>query len=92
MKLRIFQVFFAFDALVCAVILFFALTGSMSSFNIEIWIAILFGLTVIMAGGYWLKQAGHMILGIVLLSVLVIPSILFVVFILLFIVTDTQWR
>ena len=92
MKLRFFWVFFCIDALICAITLFFALTGSMSSFNIGIWIGILAVLTVIMVGSFWLKEAAHPILGTMLLLVLAIPGILYAVFILLVIVTKTPWN
>ena len=66
--------------------------GSVSSFNIGIWIAIFAALGVVIGGGFWLKTLGFPVLATVLLLVLAIPSLLCVLFIVLLVVTGTSWN
>jgi hypothetical protein len=84
------------DAFICTIIVvFFVLglvNGSVSSFNIGIWIAILAALTVIMGGSLWLKMHGYPVFGTILLLVLAIPGFLYGLFLLLTIVTKTSWN
>jgi hypothetical protein len=94
-KLWLFWLFWGVDALICAIaVLFFLLglaNGSVSSFNIGIWIAIWAALAVILGGSLWLKTAGRPVLGTLLLLVLALPSLLYGLIILLFAVTKTKW-
>jgi hypothetical protein len=96
LKLWLFWVFWGIDALICAIAgVFFLLgltNGSVSSFNIGIWIAIWAALAVILAGSLWLKAAGHPVIGTVLLLVLAIPGICYGLFVFLFTVTKSTWN
>ena len=96
MKLWLFWLFWGMDALICPiVVIFFSLglaNGSVSSFNVGIWIAILVALAVILADGLWLKAAGHPILGTLLLLILAIPGLLYGLFLFLVAVTKTRWN
>ena len=96
MKLWFFWIFWGIDALICTIVfVFFQLglaDGSASSFNFGIWIAIWGALTVIIAGSLWLKTVGHPVLGTLLLLVLAVPGILYGLFIIVMIVTQTQWK
>ena len=91
MKLKLFWVCWSLDALICLIIaVFFVLgliDGSVSSFNIGIWIAIFAAVGVVIGGGFWLKTLGFPVLATVLLLVLAIPSLLCVVFIVLLVAT-----
>ena len=82
--------------MICAVIMVFfflgMVNGSVSSFNIGIWIVILAALAVIIAGSLWLKAVGHPGFGTMLLLVLAIPGLLYGLFILLVAVTKTPWN
>jgi len=84
------------DALICAIILVFfflgMVNGSVSSFNIGIWISILAALAVILGGSLLLKIFGYPVLGKILLPVLAIPGLLYGLFIFLTIVTKTSWN
>ena len=84
------------DALICGIIVVFfflgMVNGSVSSFNIGIWIPILAALVVILGGSLWLKKLGYPVLGTILLLVLAIPGLLYGLFIFLTIVTKTSWN
>ena len=96
MKLRLFWMLWGFGALICTVILVFfflgMVNGSVSSFNIGIWIGILAALTVILGGSLWLKKLGYPVLGTILLLVLAIPGLLYGLFIFLILVTKPSWN
>jgi hypothetical protein len=95
-KLRLFWVCWSIDALICLVIgVFFVLGGlggSISSFNIGIWIAIGFALLAILGGGLWLKALGFPVFATALLLLLVIPGLLSGLFILLAAFSGTSWN
>lgn len=96
MKLWLFRVSWGIDALVGAIAAVFFFTGladkSVNADNIGIWITAMAAVAAIIGGGLWLKKAGHMVFGILLLLVLAIPSFLYGLFLFLFVVSDTQWR
>ena len=96
LKLWLFWIFWGIDALICTVVVVFFLlgltNGSVSSFNIGIWVAILAALAVIIAGSLWLKGVGHPGFGTMLLLVLAVPGLLYGLFILLVAVTKTPWN
>ena len=96
MKLWLFWVFWGIDAAICTIVAIFFLlglaNGSVSSFNIVLWIAIWATLAVVIAGSLWLKAAGRPVLGTLLLLVLAIPGLLYGLFLLLFVVTKTSWN
>jgi len=91
-----FWVPWAIDALTSAIALFYFLVGfvdgSVSSFNIRIWIAILAALAVVMAGSLWLKAIGHTGLGTMLLLVLAVPAVFYALFLLGVIISESQWN
>ena len=84
------------DALIGAIVVVFfflgLLNGSVSSFNIGIWIVGLVVLTIIIGGGLWLKVVGYPVFAIVLLLVLAIPGLIYGLFILLVMISKTPWR
>jgi len=96
LKLRFFWTFWSIDALLCTIVFIFFIIGlvdgSISSFNIGIWIAIWATLSMIIAGSLLLKAGGYVGFGTLLLSILAIPGILCGLFLFLFIVTDTRWN
>lgn len=96
MKSCVFWAFFAMDALIGAMAVgFFFLglaDGSVSSFNIGVWIAILVVPAAMIGGAFWLKAAGRPILGTILLLVLAAPGILYGVFIVTLLVTNSRWN
>jgi len=96
MKLNLFKIFLSIDALICAIaIIFFfigLIDGSVSSFNIGIWIVIFVVLAAIVFGSLGLKKIGHPVLGIILLSVLAIPGLISGLFLFLFVVSGSSWN
>ena len=95
MRLK-FRVAWAIDAVTGAVLLFFFFRGladgSVSSFNISIWIAILAALAAVVAGSLLLKAKGFPGLGMMLLLVLAVPAVLYALFLLVFIISGSQWN
>jgi len=91
-----FWVTWAIDALTCAIALFSFLVGlsdgSVSSFNVGIWIALLAALGVVMAGSLWLKAIGCPGLGMMLLLVVAVPAVLYALFLLVVILSGSKWN
>ena len=91
-----FRILFAFDAIVAAVILFFFFwgvsDGTVSSFNIGLWLGILAAVGGILAGGYFLNANGNRPLAIILLLVLAIPGLFYALFVLLIILLNPRWN
>ena len=96
MKLRLFWISFSIDALIgaIAIIFFFIglIDGSVSSFNIEIWIIIFVVLAAIIFGSLGMKSLGYPLLATILLLVLAVPGLLSGLFLFLLIVTDASWN
>ncbi len=76
-----FWILWGFDALIALIFIGFFLVGladgSVSSFNIMLWLGILAGLAAVLLGSLYFKQ--HNLLGLAksLLSVLAVPGFLF---------------
>jgi hypothetical protein len=66
--------------------------GSVSAFNMGIWIAILAALPLILGGSLWLKMLGFPVSGGILLLVLAVPGLLYGLYIFLILVTKTSWN
>ncbi|WP_338662783.1 hypothetical protein VQH23_21905 [Pararoseomonas sp. SCSIO 73927] len=66
--------------------------GSVSSYNIGIWLAILAAAAGIPAGGAMLRSAGYMVLSALLLLVLAVPATLYGVFILMLLILQPRWH
>lgn len=96
-KMRLkFWVIWAIDALVSAIAIFYFLVGladgSVSSFNIGIWILLLAALAVVVAGSLWLKVIGRPGLGAMLLLVLAVPAVLYALMLLIVIISGDKWN
>ncbi len=96
MKSWLFWVSCGIDALVGAIVFVFLFIGladgSVNADNIGIWMGMMAAIAVIIGGGLWLKKAGRMVLGTLLLLVLAVPSFLSGLFLFWFVVSGTQWR
>jgi len=92
----LFSLLAAIDALIVTIAVGFFLIGlgdgSVSSDNIGLWIGILAGLGAFFGGGLWLRRLGHRRLGTLLLLVLAVPGLLYGVFIVVLLVSDTPWN
>ena len=86
----------AIDAVIAAIAVFFFLwglaDGSVSAFNIGLWILMLGGVTVVVAGSLWLRSIGRPGLGTALLLALAIPGMLVGLFFLILIVGNPRWN
>lgn len=86
----------AIDAVIAAIVVFFFLwglaDGSVSTFNIGIWILALGGIAVVAAGSIWLRSIGRPGLGAALALVLAVPGVLVGLFFLILIVGNPRWN
>ena len=91
-----FWLLWGFDALIALVVLYFFFTGlfdgSVSSFNMGVWLIILLGLTGIMGGSLCLFSAGRSGIATIVLLLLAIPGVLFALFLLILIITSSRWN
>ena len=89
-----FWILWGFDACIALVALYFFFIGlgdgSVSSFNMGIWLIVLGGLAVILVGSLWLKGMGKLPLAKGLLGILAVPGLLYVLFMLLVIVSNPR--
>ena len=96
MKLKLLRFLWIFDLFISLVIVVFffigIMDGSVSSFNIELWLIILFVLAVLHSGSFWLKTQGYILSAIILLLVLAIPGLLFGLFMLLILLSQSPWN
>jgi hypothetical protein len=87
---------FAVAAIVAAVLLvFFAIgiaDGSVSSFNIVLWLGILSTAGAILFAGHALRTNGHPKAAVALLAVLAVPGISYALLVILFVVSGTRWN
>jgi hypothetical protein len=84
------------DGLIGAVLLYFFIAGiedgSVSSFNILLWLALLGGIALVIGAGFALWRKGHKAAGNLLLLVPAIPGLLFGLFILAAILLHPRWN
>jgi hypothetical protein len=93
---RLFWILWWFDALIAAVFVFFLFwglaDGSVSSFNIALWLAILAGLAGVLAGSRALKARGRAGPALGLVLILGIPGMLGVLFFLAIVILQPRWN
>jgi len=86
----------AINVVIAIIVLYFFLVGladgSVSSFNIGLWLLILLGLGSILGGSLWLKTAGHPTLAMVPLLILTIPGLLYGLFLLALLIAAPRWN
>lgn len=91
-----FWIFWGIDAVVALVAVYFfvwgILDGSVSSFNIVLWLGILLALAAILGGSVLLRAAGHPVLGLCLLLLLAVPGLLAGLFILAILILQPRWN
>ena len=66
--------------------------GTVSSFNIVMWLALLGGLSGIVGGGWLLNTRGHRGAAMMVLAIVGVPAILALIAILLMIVLNPRWN
>lgn len=84
------------DAAVALVVTYFFFVGlgdgSVSSFNMGLWLLIFAVLAVVLGGGLWLRKKQQPILANLLLLVVAVPGLLYGLFVLLLLVTNPHWQ
>ncbi|MEW5838466.1 MAG: osmoprotectant transporter permease [Pseudomonadota bacterium] len=92
----LFWVLWGIDAIVAAIFIYFfiigLLDGSVSSFNLALWLAILVALAALLLGGYALHAAGKPRIAAALLSLLAVPGILAAMLSLVVIISPPNWN
>ena len=85
-----------FDALIAAIVLFFFVwgvaDGTVSSFNIVLWLAMLAGVGGVVGGSLWLRSTGRRSAARALLLLLAVPGSLLAIFYLVLLVTHPRWN
>ena len=93
---RLFRTLWGFDALIAAIFVFFFFwglaDGTVSSFNIVLWLAILAGLAGVLVGSLKLRAKGRARQATGLLLILAIPGMLGVLFFLAVLILQPRWN
>jgi hypothetical protein len=91
-----FWLLWSIDAIVAAVVLYFFVwglsDGTVSSFNILIWFALVGAVAAVVGGSLWLRAAGRPTIGIGILLILAFPSLLLGFFFLVLIIAHPRWN
>jgi hypothetical protein len=91
-----FWIFWGIDAVIALVFLIFFVIGladgSVSSFNIVLWLGILLALGGVLWGGPALRAAGQRGAALAVVLLLAVPGILFALFFLLLIILNPRWN
>jgi hypothetical protein len=93
---RGFWVLWGFDALVAAAVVWFFLIGladgSVSTFNLRLWVVMLGGLAIVMLGSLRLRSAGRLRQATALLFLLAGPGIAAVLFFAVVLIANPRWN
>lgn len=86
----------AFDTLIALVVLYFFFLGitdgSISSFNIGIWLLLLAGVALVLGGGWWLYSIHRYLLAKLLLWVMAAPGLIYALFLLIVVIGKPRWN
>lgn len=84
------------DALAALVIFYFFVVGladgSVSSFNGELWFALLTGVAAVIGGGWALQAKGYRRAAAAVLMILAVPAVIYALFIALIVITQPRWN
>lgn len=85
-----------FDAIIALVVLYFFFIGladgSVSSFNMGLWLFLLAVVAAILFGSLWLKSHDRTGLAKGVLSILAVPGLLYLLFLLVVLITKPRWN
>lgn len=91
-----FGILFGIDALAAAVVVFFFIwglsDGTVSEFNILLWLALVGGVGAVLGGGLWLNAYGQRRLANGVMLILAIPATLLGLFFLMLIILQPRWN
>jgi hypothetical protein len=92
----LFGILCGIDALIALTVLVFffwgVADGSVSDFNIGLWLALLSAVAAMFGGGIALRAYGQRVLASLLLGVLAAPGLLYCLFVLLILVMQPDWK
>lgn len=92
----IFWILWSVNAAIAAIVLLFFFAGladgSVSSFNIGLWLVILAAGFIILAGSLFLRGRGHAVLALLMVIPVAAAGLLYALFILLVIVSGERWN
>ncbi|MEC9368084.1 MAG: osmoprotectant transporter permease [Pseudomonadota bacterium] len=92
----VFRVLLGLDIAAAAIVVYFFIIGladgSISSFNIGLWIVLLMGVAAILAGGIFLRKAGRTAASSLLLSLLAVPTAAYGLMIAAIILSGARWN
>jgi hypothetical protein len=84
------------DVLVALVVVYFFIIGladgSVSSFNMSLWLGLLAVVAAVVGGGWILDANGKRGAAIAVLLILAVPGVLYALFILLIVVAQPRWN
>jgi hypothetical protein len=91
-----FWLLWGFDALMALVVLYFFFVGladgSVSSFNMGLWLIILLVLGGVLLGSLWLRSTGHSGAAKGVLLILAVPGVLFLLYFLILLIAPPRWN
>jgi hypothetical protein len=91
-----FWVLLGIDIVAAAILVYFFFIGladgSVSSFNIGLWLGILAGVAAIFAAGFALRRAARHVLASLVLMILAFPTALYGLFLLVAVTSGVRWN
>lgn len=91
-----FRILFVIDAIVAAIFIYFFFTGlgdgSITSFNMKLWVFILAGLAGVILCGLVLRKLGWILLANLVLALIAVPALCYGLFLLTIILTGERWN
>jgi len=91
-----FWILWGIDLVIAAVVLFFFLwglsDGTVSAFNIGLWLVLLLGVGIVVVGGFQLHARGFRGFARALVLVLAIPGLLYALFLLVVMIGHPRWN
>lgn len=92
----LFKALFTIDLLIAGIVVYFFFAGlgdgSVSSFNMTLWLAILAGLAAVLSAGYALRSTGRRALANLVLLVLAVPGALYAFFLVVVVMSGARWN
>ena len=91
-----FRILWGFDALVAMIAIYFffegLVDGTVSTFNVGMWLMILIALAGILFGSLWLRTRKRFALSKALLLILAVPGFLYFLVIAIFVLSGAKWQ
>lgn len=92
----LFWILWGIDAIVALVLLYFFFIGladgSVSSFNMGLWLLLLFVSIGVLVGSFYLKSKEKLVIAKILLGIEAVPAFFFFMFFLILILSKPNWQ